>query len=58
VTEEEPSNGASSPAPVRDQVVANPKKDDGVHDFDQYERLLTAARKRSADTYLDGVVGR
>jgi len=24
----------------------------GFHDFDQYERLLTAARKRSADTYL------
>jgi len=29
----------------------------GFHDFDQYERLLTIARKRGAETYLMILLG-
>ena len=29
----------------------------GFHDFDQYERLLTVARKRGTDAYLMVLVG-
>jgi integrase len=29
----------------------------GFHDFDQYEQLLTVARKRGADTYLMVLAG-
>jgi hypothetical protein len=34
------------------KLLPNPKKTMGFHDFDQYERLLTVARKRGTDTYL------
>jgi hypothetical protein len=30
----------------------------GFHDFDQYERLLTVARKRETDAYLMVLAGR
>jgi integrase len=34
------------------KLLPNPKKTMGFHDFDQYERLLTVARKRGPDAYL------
>jgi integrase len=33
------------------KLLPNPKKSMGFHDFDQYERLLTVARKRDAQAY-------
>ena len=34
------------------KLLPNPRKTMGFHDFDQYERLLSVARKRSAEAYL------
>jgi integrase len=34
------------------KLLPNPKKTMEFHDFDQYERLLTVARKRGVDAYL------
>ena len=39
------------------KLLPNPKKTMGFHDFDQYERLLTIARKRDAQTYLMVLLG-
>ena len=39
------------------QVVAESQENNGVHDSDQYERLLTVARKRGADAYLMVLLG-
>jgi integrase len=39
------------------KLLPNPKKTMGVHDFDQYERLLTVARRRGADAYLMVLAG-
>ena len=51
----EPRTPATSlPAGV---LVPNPKKTMGFHDFDQYERLLTIARKRGTDMYLMVLAG-
>jgi integrase len=38
--------------PCTVKLLPNPKKTMGFHDFDQYERLLSVARRRGADTYL------
>jgi integrase len=39
------------------KLLANPKKTMGFHDFEEYERLLTAADKRGPDTYLMILLG-
>jgi integrase len=39
------------------KLLPNPKKTMGFHDFDQYERLLTVARKRGTDAYLTVLAG-
>ena len=39
------------------KLLPNPKKTMGFHDFDQYERLLTVARKRGSDAYLMVLAG-
>jgi integrase len=39
------------------KLLPNPKKTMGFHDFDQYERLLTVARKRGTDAYLMVLAG-
>jgi integrase len=39
------------------KVLPNPKKTMGFHDFDQYERLLTVARKREGQAYLMTLLG-
>jgi integrase len=39
------------------KLLPNPKKTMGFHDFDQYERLLTAARKRDVRAYLMVLLG-
>ena len=39
------------------KLLPNPKKTMGFHDFDQYERLLTVARKRGPDSYLMVLAG-
>jgi integrase len=43
--------------PCTIKVLPNPKKTMGFHDFDQYERLLAVAKKRSADVYLMVLLG-
>ena len=43
--------------PCAVKLLPNPKKTMGFHDFDQYERLLTAARKRDAQAYLMVLLG-
>jgi integrase len=39
------------------KLLPNPKRTMGFHDFDQYERLLTVARKRGTDAYLMVLAG-
>ena len=39
------------------KLLPNPKKTMGFHDFDQYERLLTVARKRDVQAYLMVLLG-
>jgi integrase len=39
------------------KLLPNPKKTMGFQDFDQYERLLTVARKRGTDAYLMVLAG-
>jgi integrase len=39
------------------KLLPNPKKTMGFHDFDQYERLLTVARKRGTDAHLMVLAG-
>jgi integrase len=43
--------------PCTIKLLANPKKTMGFHDFEEYERLLTVAQKRSRDTYLMVLLG-
>jgi len=43
--------------PCAIKLLPNPKKTMGFHDFDQYERLLTVARKRDAQAYLMVLLG-
>jgi len=43
--------------PCAIKLLPTPKKTMGFHDFDQYERLLAAASKRSAETYLMVLLG-
>ena len=43
--------------PCAIKLLPNPKKTMGFHDFDQYERLLTVARKRGTDAYLMVLAG-
>ena len=43
--------------PCAIKLLPNPKKTMGFHDFDQYERLLTIARRRSTEAYLMVVLG-
>ena len=43
--------------PCAIKLLPNPKKTMGFHDFDQYERLLTIARRRGAEAYLMVVLG-
>jgi integrase len=43
--------------PCAIKLLPNPRKTMGFHDFDQYERLLTVARKRGADAYLMVLLG-
>jgi integrase len=43
--------------PCAIRLLPNPKKTMGFHDFDQYERLLTVARKRDAQAYLMALLG-
>ena len=38
--------------PCAIKLLPNPKKTMGFHDFDQYERLLTIARRRGTEAYL------
>jgi integrase len=39
------------------KLLPNPKKTMGFHDFDQYERLLSTARRRGAEAYLMVLLG-
>ena len=43
--------------PCTIKLLANPKKTMGFHDFEEYERLLTVAQKRSRDAYLMVLLG-
>jgi len=43
--------------PCAIKLLPNPKKTMGFHDFDQYERLLTVARRRRVDAYLMALLG-
>jgi integrase len=43
--------------PCAIKLLRNPKKTMGFHDFDQYERLLTAARGRGAEACLMVLLG-
>jgi integrase len=38
--------------PCTVKLLPNPKKTMGFHDFEEYERLLTVAQKRSPEAYL------
>ncbi len=49
--------GRARAVAVREQVLPNPKKTMGFHNFDQYERLLTVASKRGVETYLMVLLG-
>jgi integrase len=43
--------------PCTIKLLPNPKKTMGFHDFEQYERLLTIARKRDTHAYLMVLLG-
>ena len=43
--------------PCTIKLLPNPKKTMGFHDFEEYERLLTVAQKRSPDAYLMVLLG-
>jgi integrase len=43
--------------PCAIKLLPNPKKTMGFHDFDQYERLLTVARKRDPQAYVMVLLG-
>lgn len=43
--------------PCTIKLLPNPKKTMGFHDFDQYERLLTIARRRGGEAYLMVLLG-
>ncbi len=43
--------------PCAIKLLPNPKKTMGFHDFDQYERLLAAARRRGTETYVMVLLG-
>ena len=43
--------------PCAIKLLPNPKKTMGFHDFDQYERLLTVARRLGTDAYLMVLAG-
>jgi integrase len=43
--------------PCAIKLLPNPKRSMGFHDFDQYERLLTIARRRGAEAYLMVLLG-
>jgi len=43
--------------PCTIKLLPNPKKAMGFHDFEEYERLLTVAQKRSAEAYLMVLLG-
>jgi integrase len=43
--------------PCAIKLLPNPKKTMGFYDFDQYERLLTVARRRGVETYLMVLLG-
>jgi len=43
--------------PCTIKLLPNPKTSMGFHDFDQYERLLTVARKRGTEAYLMVLAG-
>ena len=38
-------------------IVSNPRKTTGFHDFEEYERLLKVAESRSPDAYLMVLLG-
>jgi integrase len=43
--------------PCTVKLLPNPKKTMGFHDFDQYERLVTVARRRATDAYVMVLLG-
>ena len=43
--------------PCTIKLLSNPKKTMGFHDFEEYERLLTVAEKRSPEAYLMVLLG-
>ena len=43
--------------PCTIKLLPNPKKTMGFHDFEEYERLLTVAQKRSPEAYLMVLLG-
>lgn len=43
--------------PCAIKLLPNPRKTMGFHDFDQYERLLSSARKRGTEAYLMVLLG-
>jgi integrase len=43
--------------PCTIKLLSNPKKTMGFHDFEEYERLLTVAEKRSREAYLMVLLG-
>jgi integrase len=43
--------------PCAIKLLPNPKKTMGFHDFDQYERLLTVARRRGTEAYMMVLLG-
>jgi integrase len=49
--------GELEKVPCTIKLLANPKKTMGFHDFDEYERLLTVAQKRSRAAYVMVLLG-
>jgi integrase len=49
--------GALERLPCVIKLLPNPKKTMGFHDFDQYERLLSTARKRRPEAHLMVLLG-
>ena len=49
--------GRAQRLPCTIKLLPNPKTTMGFHDVEQYERLLTVARKRDAQAYLMVLLG-
>jgi integrase len=55
--EEDRGVGELDKLPCTIKLLANPKKTMGFHDFEEYERLLVVAQRRSHDAYVMVLLG-